>query len=724
MSIHDVPSLSAEQKRALLRDLILRKKGQAEGLIPLSFGQKSLWFVHQTAPESPAYNFVYAARIRSKVDPDALHRAFAALAARHPLLRATVEVIGLRPFLRVQERFDFPWRVVDSSGAGWDDLIAEIREDAARPFDLQAEPPIRAALHRLGPEDHVLTLSGHHILADLWSLVILLEELRVLYSASLRGRPAGLPEPEATYADFVRWQALQVAGPEGRRGWEYWGEKLGGELPPLDLVPDRRRPAVQTFRGRAHSWTPDPSVMGRFRDLARAEKTTPFTALLAAFQVLLHRYTGQSGFLLGTATAGRGRPEWERVVGYFLNQVALRAEVSAGDSFLDLLGKTRADVLQALEHETFPFGLLVERLQPARDAGRSPIFQAVFIWDKPYVVSDLGRVAEAGDLAFETVLMEQCGAPFDLALIFIEDGPGLTAHLRYNADLFDAATVARMAGHLDVLFGGIVDDPTRKVADLPILTEQDHRRLGHDDRPALPPGRLGHQLFEGQARSTPDAVAIVAGGEALSYRELDVRANQLARYLRGLGVGPGSVVGLCVPRSPEMVAAVLASWKAGAAYVALDPAYPDARIGEMVEAARPAVLLTVAPLADRLAKLAAPVACLDLDRAAIDRLDGGPPEVSVDVGSLAYLIFTSGSTGTPKGVMLSHRGPGADGPGPARGLRPGRRGPRPPVRLLELRCVGLRDPPGPGLGGEPGPGPAGVDPAGRDPGRPPPRPAA
>ncbi len=659
MSIDNIPDLSAAAKRALLRDLILRKRGQTEGLIPLSSGQKSLWFVHQTAPESPAYNFAYAARVRVEVDAEALRRAFVALAGRHPLLRATVEVVGLKPYLRVRDRAEIPWRTVDSSGLGPEALLAAIREEAGRPFDLQATPPIRVDLHRVGPGESVLALSGHHILADLWSLDVMLEELRALYAAEVRGTAHALPAPGASFADFVRWQSLLVAGSEGRRDWDYWSGKLSGDLPPLELVPDRRRPAVQTFRGLAHSWTPDPAVMRGFRDLAGAEKTTPFTALLAAFQVLLHRYTGQSDIILGTATAGRDRPEWERVVGYFLNQVALRVEVSGSEGFLGLLGRARVAVLEALEHASFPFGLLVERLQPGRDAGRSPVVQAVFIWDKPRVAAGPGGASGPGALPLETLLMEQCGAPFDLALVFVEDGPGLTAHLRYNADLFDGATIARMAGHLDVLWAAIVADPTRRVGDLPLLTEADRRRLGQGPgRSPWKAGRPGHRLVEEQARRTPEATALIATEGSLTYREMERRANQLARHLIGLGVGPGSVVGLCVPRSCELILSILATWKAGAAYVALDPAYPDARLGAMVEAARPAVVLTFESLGDRMGQFGVPVARLDSARAVIDGEGETPPDMEVGPDDLAYLIFTSGSTGRPKGVMLAHRGLG------------------------------------------------------------------
>jgi amino acid adenylation domain-containing protein len=396
--------------------------------------------------------------------------------------------------------------------------------------------------------------------------------------------------------------------------------------------------------------------MERIRALAGREKTTPFTVLLAAYFVFLRRYTGQDDLVLGTATAGRSRPEWESVVGYFLNQVPLRATIDPSAPFSEFLRQVRQTVLQALEHQDFPFSLLVERLQPARDPARPPIFQSMFIWDKPHesgIASSSGRDA----LDLEPVLMEQCGAPFDLTLILFESGPTHRASLRYNADLFDPATIERMAGHLNMLLRGLVDDEEAAIHDLPFLTLEERRialnteapRAAIDDRP-FP------FLFEEQCRRTPESTALVCEGQSLGYRALNERANQLARHLRRLGAGPGQIVGIAVPRSLEMVVAVLAVWKSGAAYLPLDPTYPERRLADMIDDARPAVILTRSDVAERFKSPIATLVCIDRSGEDIDTQSVDDLGVPVGPDDLAYTIFTSGSTGRPKGVLLRHRG--------------------------------------------------------------------
>src|SRR5262245_12608186 len=367
--------LTLEQKRELVRRLLREKNARTETVYPLSHGQRGLWFVHRLAPDAAAYNFVFAARLPAGVDAAALKRACQALTDRHPALRATFEFQDRRPVQRVQERVELPFEERDATGWADDELLRQVRAEADRPFDLGRGPAFRATLYHT-PGGPVLALVVHHIVADLWSMDLLIRELKGLLS----GEP--VPPPSAVrYADYVRWQAALADSPQGRRSLEFWKQKLAGELPVLRLPADRPRPPAMTYRGANHTWPLDPTVVGRVAELARGRGATLFTTLLAAFQVLLYRYGGQDDVLIGTTLAGRGRPEWEGVVGYFLNQVVLRADLADRPTFATLVQRARRETLLALEHGDYPFDLLVEKLHPARDPGRPPVFQVMFIWD-------------------------------------------------------------------------------------------------------------------------------------------------------------------------------------------------------------------------------------------------------------------------------------------------------------------------------------------------------
>ena len=656
MSPVKLTDLSLDQKRALARRLLRAEDGKADALVPLSKGQESLWFVHQLAPESPAYNFLHVSRVATGLDLPAFRRAAQSLVDRHPALRTTFAAIDRRPFQRVHERLTLPVEVVDASGWARQAAFEACRAESSRPFDLRRGPCMRMHLYMGGPDGDLLALSGHHIIADLWSMGLIARDLRRAYEAERSGRRLAPPDAKATYADYVRYQANWVDGPEGRAAWAFWKRKLAGEFPVLNLPTDRTRPPVQTYRGDARTWPLDPSLVDRLRALGRSERTTLFAVILAAFQVLLARYTGLRDLLVGTATAGRGRPEWEGVVGYFLNQVPLRADLAGDPTFLKVVRRARVEVLEALEHQGLPLGLLVERLQPARDPSRPPLFQAMFIWDKEGEPA-VDEPDPAGDsLRLETLFMEQRGAPFDLTLIVFETGPNLSASLRYNADLFEPATIARMAGHLETLLGAIADDPSRPISALPILTAEEHRLVGATDRVADPDGRPLHHRIGDQVRRDPGAPAVLFQGHTLSHGDLDRRSNRIAWHLRALGVGPGRLVGICLPRSPDLIAAILGTWKAGAGYLPIDPTYPPARIARMIDEARPAVILTLDDLAGPWANADPTIVRLDADREAIASRPDSDPGVAVGLEDLAYVIFTSGSTGEPKGVIVRHRG--------------------------------------------------------------------
>ncbi|MBI3760900.1 MAG: non-ribosomal peptide synthetase, partial [Chloroflexi bacterium] len=449
-----IGDLSPEAKRALLGHLLQKKASASNSLFPASYGQRALWFLWQLAPQSAAYNILYSARIRSGVDLAALRRAFQALADRHPILRTTYTRSLGKPVQQIHEQHQVHFEEVDASAWTWDYLNARLFEEADRPFDLERGPVLRVKLFARSPQAHVLVITIHHIAVDFWSLDLIVNELKTFYAADKTGAPALLPPLPAQYADYAHWQSQMLEAPEAERLWSYWQKQLGGELPALNLPTDRPRPPVQTYHGASHNIALSEGLTARLRALAKAEGTTLYVLLLAAFKALLHRYTAQDDILIGSPLAGRSRAELSRIVGYFINPVVLRSHLSGDPTFKTFLGQVRGTVLGALEHEDFPFPLLVERLQPKRDASRSPLFQVAFIWDKLPQPEEPGEPAARQDgrmLDLEPIAVGQRGAPFDLTLTVAEGSGSLTASFQYNTDLFDAERIVRMSGHLRTL---------------------------------------------------------------------------------------------------------------------------------------------------------------------------------------------------------------------------------------------------------------------------------
>jgi len=628
--------------------------------VPLSYGQQALWFVYQLAPTSPAYNFLYAARIRSALAVSGFLKACQILVQRHPTLRTRIVLQNGKPMQLFDSQPTVAVPVHDASAWSDERLLQTLRQRADEPFDLERGPVLRIELFQRGPMDWVLLFVFHHVIADLWSMDLLLGELQKIYAALSAGQTADLPRLPAQFADYVRWQMLAVHGQSGDKSWAYWQRLLAGELPDLNLPTDRPRPAVQTYNGTAHTWPLQLPVVQRLRALAQAQQTTPYAALLAVFQLLLQRLSGQDDILVGSAVADRRRPEAERLVGYLLNQVVFRADFTTDVTFRTLLERTRDQVLEALDHQDFPFGLLVKRLQPRRDARRSPIFQVMFVWDKPHTLNTPWGAGPASPsngpaLPLETTLMEQRGAPFDLTLIVFELGDGLTASFRYNSDLFDAATITRFAGYFDTLLQSLVDAPDALVGEAPLLPAAERQQLlveWNRTTCPYPADRCFHQLFECQVAQTPEARALEFEEQALSYAGLNARANQLARHLQALGVHRGDTMALSLPRGPDLIIAVMATWKAGAAYLYLDPALPAKRLAAMVKDAQPAVLVAAEYQAD----VPLPTVRLGQDWPGIGQLDAGNLNVPIGPADRGYLIYTSGSTGQPKGTILRHGG--------------------------------------------------------------------
>ncbi|HYP52501.1 MAG TPA: amino acid adenylation domain-containing protein, partial [Pyrinomonadaceae bacterium] len=634
----------------------------------LSYGQRSLWFLHELAPDSPAYNITSAMRLRAALDIPALRRAFLTLVERHPSLRTTFAAPHGEPVQRVEERAEVCFAEVDASMWGEAELYSRLREQAHLPFDLERGPVFRVSLFARGAQEYILLVNVHHIVADFWSLAVLMHELGVLYAAEKTGNAAALAPVASHYSDYVCWQAGMLAGPAGERLWSYWQGQLAGELPVMNLPTDHPRPPVQTYRGSSHSFSLTEELTRALKELARAHDATLHTTLLAAFAALLHRHTGQTDLLVGTPTAGRNRAELAGVVGYFVNPVVLRADASQNPTFAEFLARVRSTTLSAFEHQDYPFAHLVERLQPARDPSRSPLVQVMFALQKAqlqnreglaaFALGEDGSAITLGELEIESVRLEQRVSQFDLTLMMAEGEGALSGSLQYSTDLFDAGTIARLAGHFRTLLASVVADPEQRIAELPLLTEAETRQLlsdWNDNAADYPRDVCVHKLFERRAALAPDALAAECARGALTYRDLDERANRVARVLRAHGVGAESIVGVLVNRSGEMLAALLGVLKAGGAYLPIDPAYPAERIAFMLRDSGAAVLLTEAELAAELPAHGARVVLLDAERDSLARESCAPLAPAAKSENLAYVIYTSGSTGRPKGVAVTHR---------------------------------------------------------------------
>ncbi len=639
---------------------------------PLTPGQQALWFLHQLDPAaSAAYHIVSAVRIRGALDVDALRRSFQRLVERHPALRTRFAALNGVPMQQIQVQAELNFGVQAAVDWSTAELEERLRAEAQRPFDLEQGGLLRVQLFACAPEEHVLLVVVHHIVADLWSLALLTAELGRIYPTERRGSALDLAPPALAYTDYVRWQAEMLAGPTGAELGRYWQQQLADAVPVLNLPTDFARPAVQGYRGDVYRFALDAALTSQLKALATANGTTLFTLLLAAFAVLLSRYSRQEQFLIGTPTAGRSRAELTDLVGYFVNPVALRVDLGASPSFRALLEQLRQTTLAAFAHQDYPFVNIVERLQPARDTSRSPLFQVMFAWQKAHVLDEAGLTAlalgdpgaqlQVGGLCFEAMELAQRVAQFDLSLAVGEVAGSLVATLEYNTDLFAASTMQRMAQHWRNLLAAIVAAPQCAVHDLPLLSASEQQQLllaWNDTQADYPATACVHTLVAAQAQRTPQALAVVHKDQRLSYAELDAQAERLARHLHKLGVGPETVVALCIERSPAMMVGILGILKAGAAYLPMDPAHPPQRLAYMLSHSRVQVLVTQEHLRNRLPHQEMQVLCIDRDSldGSVDGAALDIPAAPVQPDNAACIIYTSGSTGHPKGVVLTHGG--------------------------------------------------------------------
>ena len=624
-------------------------------ICPISFAQQQLWVLDRLDPGNPSYNIACAIKARGSLSIGALRESLRVVVARHESLRTTFVEVNAEPMQIVAAECPLELPTVDLSDVPQSQRESEAmrlaRQEAQRPFDLASGPLIRAVLLRLSGEEHILMLVLHHIVTDGWSMSVFMKEIGQLYEAFAAGQRSPLPDLPIQYGDFARWQREYLAGDVLDRHVAYWCSRLAGADPLLELPADRVHPARRTSHGATRHLLFSPSLRDRLNALSEETNATLFMTLLAAFQVLLWRYTDRHDLLIGTPTAGRNRVELERSIGFFVNTVVIRSDLSGNPPFRELIRRVRGIALEAFEHQDAPFLKVIEALRTPRSLSYSPLFQVMFI-----LQNGPRQKLELAGLNLEELEFDSETAKFDLTLEMREEDEGLSCAFEYSTDLIEAETVARMAGHFQSLLEGIVADPGQRLSDLPLLCAAERHRLlveWNDTAADYPRDTCIHDLFEAQVERTPAAVALVCRNRRITYAELNARANQVAHALRQRGVEPGVLVGACVERSIEAVTGLLGILKAGGAYVPMDPAYPPQRLTFMLEDSRAPVLLTVQKLVDRVPKEFGEIICLDAD------LGGGVevnnPGVRVDPQTPAYVMYTSGSTGRPKGVLAIHR---------------------------------------------------------------------
>ena len=664
-----ISEISPEQ-RELLRLRLGKKKAQSvdpsgsrisagQSSFPLSYAQLRLWFLDQLNPGSSLYNVYFAFRLQGPLNVTALEQSFEKILIRHEILRASFTTVDDQPVQIISPEVNLNLPVVDLSELPRVEREAaasqKVVEETRRPFDLTRGPLFRVTLLKLGEQEHVLQFTVHHIVSDGWSLEILLEELSHWYKFFTSGGAAPQPLP-LSYFDYVYWQREKVEGEILNEQLPYWRQQLNGARPVMGLPLKSTRPTSQSFNGTNQEFTLPGSLRQALKTLSQREGVTLYMTLLAAFQLLLHRYSSQDNILVGSPTAGRNRMETEALIGMFVNTVMLRSDFSGNPSFRELLRRVREVALGAMAHQELPFEKVVEDLQPERSLSHMPLFNIAFVFQKA-----LQQRLQLPGVTATRLKIEGATAKFDLTLYVTDDADSLEGVLEYNTDLFAADTIKRMVGHFETLLEGIVADPDRCVSSLPLLTAVEEQQLLVDwNETSLDHKHEScvHELFEKQVQRRPGALAVSQQDHELTYGELNARANQLAHYLRKLGVGPETPVGICMDRSIESVVAYLGVLKAGGAFVPLDPAHPQERLAFMLNDAQVSVLLSTQRSIDRynLNFENFRLICLDTDWPQIAKEKNENLHSGTGLDNLAYMIYTSGSTGGPKGVEIPHAG--------------------------------------------------------------------
>lgn len=637
--------------------IITRRQNSEHENITLSFGQERIWFLNQMDSANPFYNLNTAARLEGALDISALESSINEIINRHEILRTRYHVVDGRPFGVVSSLLKLTVEIIDLL-----DLPEREREREAlnvsaeyfkQPFDLAQGPLIRASVLKLGEHNHLFLLSVHHIIFDGWSIGVFFRELATLYESYTDQKPLSLSALPLQYADFAYWQRQWFQGETLENHLSFWRNYLSGADDVLDLRTDHPRPSAQSFRGARQSFLVPGRVAEAIKSLAHQERTTLFSALLSAFQTLLYRYTNQDYIMVGTPVANRDRVDIEPLIGFFVNTVAIRADLSGNPTFRQLLGRARETILEVQTHQEIPLEKVVEAVQPRRELNRAPLFQVMFVLQN----APLPQL-KIGDLTFCPIEIDNGTAKFDLTLYMRETGRELSASLAYNTDLFESSSITRMIACFQTLLESIATDADQRIAKLALLATTQRQQLlteYNKTDEVFPCDRLPHQLFENEAQANPDALALVYEKQNLTYGELNKKANQLAHYLRSMDIRPDAPVGLCLEPSIDTIISLLGIIKAGGAYVPIDPSLPTARTNFILDDTRATVVLTRQNLLDKFSECSARVIAVDDAWQTITCYSDENPRSDVGIGNLIYIIFTSGSTGMPKGVAIEHR---------------------------------------------------------------------
>ncbi|CAG0930627.1 enterobactin synthetase component F [Thermoflexales bacterium] len=624
---------------------------------PASFAQQRLWFLDQLAPGDTTYNIFNLITCTGQLDLRALRASLNEIIRRHEPLRTLFVFANQLLSQRVVPNLEMELPLVDLSELPYSDqsdLVERLAdEEAHRPFDLSSGPLIRGNLIRLTAEEHVFMLTIHHIICDAWSMIIFMQEVEQLYKAFSTGQPSPLPDLTIQYKDFAAWQQSWLRAKGAESHLAYWKQQLSNAPSFFQLPGHYARPSMRTFRGASQKLTALSLLSEPLMALSQREGVTLFMILLAAFQVLLSRYTGRNDIIVGAPVAGRTRGELEGLIGLFVNMLVMRTRIDPDITFRDLLQQVRATCLEALAHQDLPFEKIVEELHPERSGGRTPLVQVTFVFQ------NIARTSTpTSDLILRHGKLGRSQARFDLTLLIEQQDRTLTGSLEYNQELFDGKIIAQIAESFQILLAAIVEDPEQNISTLPLLTHAEHQQLIVDwntTQVKYPTASCVHELIEAQVRQSPDAIAAICEEQRLTYQALDYRANQLAHDLRQRGIGTEDRVGLFMEPSLEIIVGMFGILKAGAAYVPVDPVYPPARIQCIFHDAQISVVLTQMHLKDKLSDLSIPLVCLDSKQEAVELFHARTSSSHVSPENLMYILFTSGSTGQPKGVAIEHR---------------------------------------------------------------------
>ncbi|AFY44054.1 non-ribosomal peptide synthetase [Nostoc sp. PCC 7107] len=624
--------------------------------LPISFAQQRLWFIDQLQPGSNVYNLPAAIQIQGLLNVKALEKALNEIVRRHEVFRTSFTVNQGQPVQIIHPNLQLNLPIINLQALPEVEQELEVKrlisQETSQGFKLDEAPLLRCTLLQLAKTEYVLLFTVHHIISDGWSMGVLIQEVAALYQAFAQNQASPLPELPIQYVDFAVWQRQWLQGEVRENLLNYWKQKLGGDIPILQLPTDYSRPPIQTFKGKRKAFSLSADLTEALKTLSRHEDVTLFMTLLAGFKTLLHRYSSQEDILVGSAIANRNSPQTEQLIGFFVNTLVLRTNFTGNPTFRELLRQVRETTLAAYAHQDLPFDLLVEELQPQRNLSHPPLFQVMFVLQNAPT-----SALKLSGLSLNFLENQTHTAMFDLTLDMQETEAGLVGALEYNTDLFHDTTINRIVEHLQTLLQGIVTNPDVRLSELPLLTELERHKLlveWNNTQVEYPQNKCIHQLFEAQVERIPDAVAVVFEDEQLTYHELNNKANQLAHYLQTLGVKTETLVGIYVERSHHIIIAILAILKAGGAYIPLDPAYPAERLAFILQDAQMSVLLTQQHLIENLPLAQTQVVCLDTESDSINQQNTYNPISECITANLAYIIYTSGSTGKPKGVLVNH----------------------------------------------------------------------